>query len=36
VSLSLVSQWEHGEKKPSGASLKLVTLVDRKSLDWVA
>lgn len=36
VSLSLISQWERGEKKPSGASLKLLTLVDKKGLDWVA
>ena len=36
VSLTLISQWERGEKKPSGASLKLLTLVDMKGLDWVA
>ena len=36
VSLSLISQWERGEKKPSGASLKLLTLVDKRGLDWVA
>lgn len=36
VSLSLISQWERGEKKPSGASLKLLTLVHKKGLDWVA
>jgi putative transcriptional regulator len=36
VSLSLISQRERGEKKPSGASLKLLTLVDKKGLDWVA
>jgi putative transcriptional regulator len=36
VSLNLVSQWERGEKKPSGASLKLLTLIDKKGLDWVA
>jgi putative transcriptional regulator len=36
VSLNLISQWERGEKKPSGASLKLLTLVDKKGLDWVA
>jgi putative transcriptional regulator len=34
VSINLISQWERGEKKPSGASLKL--LVDKKGLDWVA
>jgi putative transcriptional regulator len=36
VSLNLVSQWERGEKKPSGASLKLLTLINKKGLDWVA
>jgi putative transcriptional regulator len=36
VSLTLISQWERGEKRPSGASLKLLTLVDKKGLDWVA
>jgi putative transcriptional regulator len=36
VSRSLISDWERGEKKPSGASLKLLTLVDKKGLDWVA
>jgi putative transcriptional regulator len=36
LSLNVISQWERGEKKPSGASLKLLTLVDKKGLDWVA
>jgi putative transcriptional regulator len=36
VSVNLISQWERGEKKPQGASLKLLTLVDKKGLDWVA
>lgn len=27
VSTSLVSQWERGEKRPAGASLKSLTLV---------
>lgn len=36
LSVNLVSQWERGEKKPSGASLKLLTLVDKKGLDYVA
>lgn len=36
LSINLISQWERGEKKPSGASLKLLTLVDKKGLDWVA
>lgn len=30
VTTGLVSQWERGEKKPSGASLKLLTLVAKK------
>jgi putative transcriptional regulator len=29
VTTGLVSQWERGEKQPSGASLKLLTLVTR-------
>jgi putative transcriptional regulator len=29
-------QWERGEKKPQGASLKLLTLVEKKGLEWVA
>jgi len=36
VTASLVSKWERGEKKPQGASLKLLNLVDKKGLDLVA
>ena len=36
LSVNVVSQWERGEKKPQGASLKLLTLVEKKGLDWVA
>jgi putative transcriptional regulator len=36
VTTGLVSQWERGEKRPSGASLKLLTLVANKGLDAVA
>jgi len=36
VPVTLVSQWERGEKKPSGAALKLLSLVDQKGLDAVA
>jgi len=36
VTTSLVSKWERGEKSPSGASLKLLTLVDKKGLAAVA
>src|ERR1700685_3766160 len=30
VTTSLVSKWERGEKRPSGASLKLLSLVEKK------
>lgn len=33
VSPGLISQWERGEKKPSGPSLKLLDLVARKGLE---
>ncbi len=36
VSTGLVSQWERGEKRPRGASLKLLTLVKKKGLQAVA
>ena len=36
VTPSLVSKWERGEKHPQGASLKLLTLVDKKGLEIVA
>jgi len=36
VSVGLVSQWERGEKHPRGASLKLLTLVDKNGLNFVA
>jgi putative transcriptional regulator len=36
VSTGLISQWERGEKKPHGASLKLLTLVAKKGLEAVA
>ncbi len=32
VTKSTVAQWEQGEKKPRGPSLKLLELVDRKGL----
>lgn len=31
-----ISQWERGQKQPAGASLKLLSLVDRKRLDAIA
>jgi len=36
VSTGLVSQWERGEKRPQGASLKLLNLVANKGLQSVA
>lgn len=36
VTTSLVSQWERGDKRPGGASLKLLTLVEKKGLQAVA
>ena len=36
VTPSLVSKWERGEKHPRGASLKLLSLVERKGLEAVA
>src|SRR4030088_1099751 len=36
VTTGLVSQWERGEKRPQGASLKLLNLVARKGLRSVA
>jgi putative transcriptional regulator len=36
VTTGLVSQWERGEKRPKGASLKLLALVARNGLRAVA
>ncbi|HEB87902.1 MAG TPA: DNA-binding transcriptional regulator [Gammaproteobacteria bacterium] len=36
VSKSTVAQWEQGDKKPRGASLKLLELVERKGLGELA
>ena len=36
VSTGLISQWERGEKRPQGASLKLLTLVAKNGLEAVA
>jgi putative transcriptional regulator len=36
VPTTLVSQWERGEKRPSGPSLKLLSLVRHKGLDAIA
>lgn len=36
VSVASISKWEQGQKKPSGASLKLLTIVQKKGLEAVA
>ena len=36
VTTGLVSQWERGEKRPQGASLKMLSLVDKSGLQAVA
>jgi putative transcriptional regulator len=36
MSKDTISQWERGEKKPIGASLKLLSLVAAKGLDAIA
>lgn len=35
TSLSTVQKWEAGDKKPSGPSLKLLSLIERKGLEAV-
>ena len=36
VTTGLVSQWERGEKRPQGASMKLLALVAKNGLEAVA
>ena len=36
VSTGLIGQWERGEKRPAGASLKLLALVQEKGLRAIA
>jgi putative transcriptional regulator len=36
VSISVVSKWERGEKKPAGAAVKLLSLVQKKGLNAIA
>lgn len=36
VTKNSISQWERGEKKPAGAALKLLTLVEHKGLSSIA
>jgi len=33
ASLSTVQKWENGEKKPSGAALRLLSVIERKGLE---
>lgn len=35
VSLAAIKQWERGERKPSGAALKLLNLIETKGLETV-
>ena len=35
TSVSTIRKWEQGDKQPSGPSLKLLNLLDRKGLDAV-
>jgi putative transcriptional regulator len=35
TSVSTVQKWEAGDKRPSGPSLKLLNLIERKGLDAV-
>jgi putative transcriptional regulator len=35
VKPKLVSEWERGEKRPSGPSLKLLSIVKTKGLDAI-
>lgn len=36
VTVSLVSKWERGDKHPTGASLKLLALVEKYGLEAIA
>lgn len=36
ISKNLLSEWERGIKKPSGAALKLLTLVQHKGIEIIA
>ncbi len=36
TSLSTIRQWEQGKKKPSGIALKLLNLIDRHGLVFLA
>lgn len=36
VPTTLVSQWERGERRPTGAAVKLLSIVKHKGLDAIA
>jgi len=36
VAAKLISEWERGEKNPSGPSLKLLSLIDRNGIESIA
>jgi putative transcriptional regulator len=36
VSVTVVSQWERGERRPTGTAVKLLSLVKRKGLEAIA
>jgi putative transcriptional regulator len=36
VPVTLISQWERGERKPSGAAIKLLSVVKHKGLEAIA
>lgn len=36
VPSSLVSQWERGERRPTGAAIKLLSIVKKKGLEAIA
>ncbi len=36
VGTSTVAQWEQGNKKPSGASARLLDVIDRKGIEAIA
>jgi putative transcriptional regulator len=36
VPVTLISQWERGERRPSGAAIKLLSVVKHKGLEAIA
>lgn len=33
ISESTLQKWEYGEKRPKGAALRLISIIDRKGID---